>query len=222
MQRRLGIVISVVLAAVWVPTAAAAPLGDAGAASVGAAGLPATLELAGHGWGHGYGMGAYGALGYAEAGWSYTEILSHYYGGTVLRTVSPSSTIDVHLQELDGFGSITVSAAAGTQLLVDGKLQARTSVTLTRSGVGPDGHGFEGRRPDCRRTVVERAPPQLRRRDHPQGLAGAGLELAPPRRVRRGGRTEGVPCELATGGAPVAGCGSSVVRPGGVSRIDRV
>jgi SpoIID/LytB domain protein len=90
------------------------------------------LELVGHGWGHGIGMGAYGALGYALAGWKYTDILSHYYGGTVLRTVPSTTQMTVHLQELDGASSITVSASPATQLLVNGKPQAATTVILRR------------------------------------------------------------------------------------------
>lgn len=37
---------------------------------------------AGHGWGHGIGLAQYGAYGYALHGWSYDEIVSHYYPGT--------------------------------------------------------------------------------------------------------------------------------------------
>ena len=43
------------------------------------------VTLTGHGWGHGRGMGQYGALGYAiDHGWDWTRILNHYYGGTYL------------------------------------------------------------------------------------------------------------------------------------------
>jgi stage II sporulation protein D len=38
----------------------------------------------GRGWGHGVGMGQYGALGYAEHGRGYKEILAHYYRNTRL------------------------------------------------------------------------------------------------------------------------------------------
>jgi SpoIID/LytB domain protein len=59
-------------------------------ASLGAVGMPQVasaasgdLVLVGHGWGHGRGMGQYGAFGYAvDHGWSSDRILSHYYGGT--------------------------------------------------------------------------------------------------------------------------------------------
>lgn len=36
------------------------------------------------GYGHGVGMSQYGADGFARQGWSYREILSHYYPGTTL------------------------------------------------------------------------------------------------------------------------------------------
>src|SRR5207253_1317169 len=53
----------------------AAPL--AGAASA------TNLLLTGHGWGHGRGMGQWGALGYAlDHGWNDQQILDHFYGGT--------------------------------------------------------------------------------------------------------------------------------------------
>ena len=38
----------------------------------------------GEGWGHGVGMSQYGAKGMAEAGFTYEEILTHYYQGTHL------------------------------------------------------------------------------------------------------------------------------------------
>ncbi|MBV9661787.1 MAG: SpoIID/LytB domain-containing protein [Acidimicrobiales bacterium] len=70
--------------------------------------LPSVLTLVGHGWGHGRGMGQYGALGYANDGWSYQQILAHYYGGTTLGSVPSSTAVTVHLTELDGV-SVTVS-----------------------------------------------------------------------------------------------------------------
>ena len=43
-----------------------------------------TLVIDGAGDGHGVGMSQEGALGFAEHGWSYQAILSHYYTGTAL------------------------------------------------------------------------------------------------------------------------------------------
>ena len=39
---------------------------------------------AGHGWGHGVGLAQYGAYGYALHGWTYDQIVAHYYPGTNL------------------------------------------------------------------------------------------------------------------------------------------
>ncbi|WP_051276065.1 SpoIID/LytB domain-containing protein [Desulfovirgula thermocuniculi] len=44
----------------------------------------AGVTFRGSGWGHGLGMSQYGALGLAEKGYSYQEILSYYYPGTAL------------------------------------------------------------------------------------------------------------------------------------------
>jgi stage II sporulation protein D len=43
-----------------------------------------TLEIDGAGDGHGVGMSQEGALGFAEHGWSYSSILTHYYTHTAL------------------------------------------------------------------------------------------------------------------------------------------
>src|ERR1044072_7733554 len=46
--------------------------------------LPA-IFVVGHGWGHGVGLAQYGAYGYALHGWSFGEIVSHYFPATPLR-----------------------------------------------------------------------------------------------------------------------------------------
>ena len=38
------------------------------------------------GYGHGCGMSQWGAIGYANNGWSYQDILTHYYPGTTITT----------------------------------------------------------------------------------------------------------------------------------------
>ncbi len=85
-----------------------------GARPAEASSLPTTLSLSGHGWGHGRGMGQYGAYGYAhDAGQSYTWILDHYYGSTTMGSVGGSPNINVHLVELDGQSSVTVKDSGG-------------------------------------------------------------------------------------------------------------
>jgi SpoIID/LytB domain protein len=55
------------------------------------------MTFVGHGWGHGRGMGQYGALGYAvNFGWSSAQILDHFYGGTVASTAgNPEMTVEL-------------------------------------------------------------------------------------------------------------------------------
>jgi SpoIID/LytB domain protein len=54
-----------------------------------------TLVIDGAGDGHGVGMSQDGALGYAEHGWTYQAILSHYYTGTALGQASPGTIVKV-------------------------------------------------------------------------------------------------------------------------------
>lgn len=49
-----------------------------------ASGEPIGYTFTGGGWGHGVGLSQYGAMGMANAGFNYVEILTHYYPGTTL------------------------------------------------------------------------------------------------------------------------------------------
>ena len=88
-----------------------------GSAAPMAAGTVVTLDGAGNG--HGYGLSQWGAYGYAvDHGWNATQILDHYYGGTVAGTVPTNTVIAVRLQNLDDAQTAVVSATGG--LVVDG------------------------------------------------------------------------------------------------------
>lgn len=52
-----------------------------------AKGRPTAWTFTGGGWGHGVGMCQTGAIGRAEAGQSYQQILSHYFGGATVSRV---------------------------------------------------------------------------------------------------------------------------------------
>lgn len=68
--------------------------------------------ISGHGYGHGRGMGQYGALGYAiDHGWTATQILDHFYGGTTAGTAS-NATQRVYLVGSAGI-DLTVTQASG-------------------------------------------------------------------------------------------------------------
>ena len=64
------------------------------------------VELQGHGWGHGRGMGQWGALGYAvNHGWDYRRILGHFYSNTVEGSIG-NAVITVRLLRFDGRDTI--------------------------------------------------------------------------------------------------------------------
>ncbi len=74
-----------------------------------------TVVVAGHGLGHGRGMGQYGAFGYASEPafrWSWRQIVEHYYGSAHIATIAGGdrALIDVDLSELDGAATTVVRA----------------------------------------------------------------------------------------------------------------
>jgi stage II sporulation protein D len=60
-------------------------------AAAAAAHASTVYVVQGRGWGHGIGMSQWGAYGFARHGWSYPRILRHYYPGTRLVTVAPTT-----------------------------------------------------------------------------------------------------------------------------------
>lgn len=73
------------------------------------------VEITGHGSGHGRGLSQYGAYGYAMEGWSFRQIIAHYYGGAVLAQrpgASGSALIRVRLLGQDGRDLIVTSGAS--------------------------------------------------------------------------------------------------------------
>jgi len=88
-------------------------LGSGVPSQAGAIPLPgnATIRFPGHGWGHGRGMGQYGAKGMADRGVAYQDILKHYYAGISFATRAPE-TVRVLLQTSSDV--LVTSAAAFT------------------------------------------------------------------------------------------------------------
>lgn len=118
--------------------AAAAGTSGGGAASAGDA--PA-LSLRGHGFGHGRGMGQYGALGYAlDHAWGYRQILDHYYGGTAAGQAPSGSPMTVDMSGRDGQdtivaqerGELAVSPAPGVSC--GGGSPCAVRITRTAAG----------------------------------------------------------------------------------------
>jgi stage II sporulation protein D len=77
--------------------------------------------VSGHGWGHGVGMGQWGAYGFAQNGYAYDKILAHYYPGTELGT----STVKSMRVLLANTASLTISST-GPWKLKDGTASATT------------------------------------------------------------------------------------------------
>jgi SpoIID/LytB domain protein len=70
------------------------------------------VNLEGHGWGHGRGMGQYGSLGYAiNKGWDWQTILGHYYSNTAAGQIG-NPGINVRLIRLDNVDTIVYDPSA--------------------------------------------------------------------------------------------------------------
>ena len=71
------------------------------------AGSGALFLVSGHGYGHGVGMGQWGAQGYAKQGYTYEQILSAYYPGTDL---GQTSTTSIRVLLASGKKKLTISS----------------------------------------------------------------------------------------------------------------
>lgn len=93
--------------------------------------LPAsgTIQVVGHGNGHGHGLSQYGAYGAALAGLSYDKILAFYYPGTTLTAKSPLPTLRVKLS--GGYGWTCVQNKTG--LSVVGSTKSLPTATTAKS-----------------------------------------------------------------------------------------
>jgi stage II sporulation protein D len=121
-------------------TAAAALLGAALALAP-AAPAASRLVIKGHGFGHGIGMSQYGALGFAQHGSSYRDILAHYYEQTSLAPLGSSPDVRVLLQS--GRRAVVSGVVAGAGR----KLNPRSTYVARPAGGGRVGlYSASGRR----------------------------------------------------------------------------
>jgi SpoIID/LytB domain protein len=110
---------------------------------------PTHIVLHGSGWGHGVGMGQYGALGKAERGLTHAEILAAYYNG-----LEPTTTdrlprrMRVGLSGIDSEVTITSTSVftvtTGDQVVVErglGTFRVREGAQRTLGLMAPPGHG---------------------------------------------------------------------------------
>jgi stage II sporulation protein D len=79
-----------------------------------------TFVVRGRGWGHGVGMGQWGAYGQARRGVKYKKILAHYYPGTKL---VETTTTSVRVLLAEGRRNVTVHSETPFRLLAgDGEM----------------------------------------------------------------------------------------------------
>jgi len=93
---------------------------------------PTSFTFAGSGWGHGVGMSQYGALGMAEAGRSYVQILAAYYPGTSVVTRTPTDDLRVLVAERRP--TLTFVTGGTTTFGTAGSLPSARTVAVTASG----------------------------------------------------------------------------------------
>ncbi|HSK51078.1 MAG TPA: SpoIID/LytB domain-containing protein [Solirubrobacterales bacterium] len=97
------------------------------------AGAAVSWVVNGRGFGHGVGMSAYGAYGFALEGKGYRFILGHYYRGTSLGTVEKSPVVRVLLDISPGdVGFSGASGACGVALDPRRRYEAHRSVNSVR------------------------------------------------------------------------------------------
>jgi stage II sporulation protein D len=99
------ILLAALLVALAVPAGASALVRSGG---VHKAAKARTWVVNGAGFGHGVGMSQYGAYGYAKHGFTYDQILTHYYTGTTIGTTADRS---VRVLLRDGARSVSFRGA---------------------------------------------------------------------------------------------------------------
>ena len=103
------------------------------------AGAATQFTLTGHGWGHGIGFSQYGALGYAQHGWKYPAILTHYFTGTHIAPAT--TTFNERVLLLDGVAHVDLTFSspanvgakgAATEAVPAGKYRIQLGTTAGR------------------------------------------------------------------------------------------
>lgn len=154
----VAMVAFVVPAASGARAAAAAPAAPAARRTAGAATtMSDQITIRGHGWGHGRGMGQWGAYGYAvNQRWSWQQITDHFYGGSVAGSIG-NPQITIALSQLSPSSDLGTGAPYPdtTVVLANGPLRY---VTPDGAVHGVFGHAVRLRRVGAARFAVQVAP----------------------------------------------------------------
>ena len=86
------------------------------------------IVVDGYGWGHGVGLGQWGARGKAERGFTHAQILASYYNG-LFPTTTPAAPQRVRVGIDDAVSAVTVTADGPFRVTVGG-------VTVAENGLG--------------------------------------------------------------------------------------
>src|SRR4051812_12461368 len=152
-----GLASALLLAATKPPTSPATTTAPTATTTVSTA--SSVIAFSGHGWGHGLGLSQWGAYGYAQHGWTFEQILAHYYTGTTLGTTKVGTVRVLLASEkkpvLASTVPWTVTDSAGTKQQLDpGTLPLTTQLVpslrppLTFAAAQPlsvDGRAYRGR-----------------------------------------------------------------------------
>jgi len=106
------------------------------AATCPAAAPAGSVRFCGHGWGHGVGLGQWGAKGMALAGLSYRFIDQHFYTGATWASLDTANT-PIHVAVLWGTATYRVVPSGPAQLVTGARtvnLAAGQSVSLNAAG----------------------------------------------------------------------------------------
>lgn len=95
------------------------------------------VVLHGRGWGHGVGMGQYGARGKAERGLDHAEILAAYYNG-LRPTRSPDVPERIRVGLADDVGDLSMSANGPLVVRAAGHVVTRRALGMWRVAGAPD------------------------------------------------------------------------------------
>ena len=183
-----------VLAAPSLALAAAAAFGVGAPSDGGGSATPSSVALVGHGYGHGIGMGQWGSLGYAlgadggAGNFTYSQILTHYYGNTTLETLGTApapaafdgGNVRVAMTENNG-ANLIATAASGT-LTVPGVTATATAVFFNLVGPGSIYNVYTAGREDLCRPDLDACRRQ-RHRAHGgrhERRTGGTLPAGPP------------------------------------------
>jgi SpoIID/LytB domain protein len=95
-----------------------------------------SVRFCGHGWGHGVGLGQWGAKGMALAGLNYRFIDQHFYTGTTWSSLDTANT-PIHVAVLWGTATYRVVPSGPAQLIAGGRvtnLAPGQTISLAPSG----------------------------------------------------------------------------------------